>query len=73
MRCDMPAHNLELGDVATVVNFAPVPGSGEEGCVLEVYNAVGDLLATPTVPMEDVQPVQDNEILCVRKLLKPIV
>lgn len=72
MRCDLTKHNLEQGDVATVVDFAPEPETGEDGCVLEVYNAAGDLLASMTVAIEDVQPLQVNEILCVRKVLKPI-
>ena len=72
VRRDLPTHNLEHGDVATVVDFAPDPDSGEDGCVLEFYTAAGDLLASITVSMEDVQPLQDNELLCVRKVLKPI-
>ena len=72
LRRELPSHHLERGDVATVVDFAPVPETGDEGCVLEVYNAVGELIGTVTVSEVDVQPLQDNEILCVRKLTKPI-
>jgi hypothetical protein len=72
MRCNVSRHNLEQGDVGTVVDFAPDPDSGEDGCVLEFYNATGELLAKVTVSQEDVQPLQFNEVLCVRKLLQPI-
>ena len=72
LRRDLPKHNLEHGDVATVVDFRPEPESGEDGCILEIYSAAGDLIATCTVAEEDVQSLQDNEILCVRKMLKPI-
>ncbi len=72
MRRDLSAHNLEHGDVGTVVDFAPDPDSGDDGCVLEIYSAAGDLIASCIVSEEDVQPLQDNEILCVRKMLKKI-
>jgi hypothetical protein len=70
LRRDLPEYNLLNGDVATVVDFAAIPDTGEEGCVLEAYSAVGELLATVTVPYSDIQPLQQNEIFCVRRVTK---
>ena len=36
---DLPEHQLKKGDVATLTDFIPHPHNGEEGCVLEVFDA----------------------------------
>lgn len=71
LRRDLPEYNLLNGDVATVVDFAAIPDTGEEGCVLEAYSAVGELFATVTVSLGDIKPLQKNEIFCVRRVNKP--
>jgi len=40
---DFPEHNLHQGDVATLIDYLPYPGNGEEGAILEVFNALVDL------------------------------
>jgi hypothetical protein len=67
---DLPEHQLKVGDVATLIDFVPHPQGGEAGCVLEVFNAVGDSLAVIVVPGSAVQALSENEILSVRGLVR---
>jgi Domain of unknown function (DUF4926) len=67
---DLPEYELRAGDIATLVDFVPHPGGGEEGCVLEIYNAVGDSLAVIAVPSSAIEVLRPDEILSVRTLAK---
>ena len=42
LRTSFPEHGLRAGDVATLVDFVPHPSSGPRGCVLELFNALGE-------------------------------
>ncbi len=70
LTCDLPEHQLRAGDVATLVDFVPHPSNGEEGCVLEVFNAVGESLAVIAVPISIVESLRSDEILTVRSFAK---
>jgi hypothetical protein len=48
----------------------PHPGGGEEGCVLEVFNALGDSIAVVTVKESEIESLQANEVLAIRRLAK---
>ena len=63
-------HNLKKGDVATLVDYVPHPNDGENGYVLEVFNAIGESIKTIAVPISAVEPLNDNEILTVRSLVE---
>jgi hypothetical protein len=66
---DIPEHTLRAGDVATLVDFADPPEPGaERGCVLEVFNAVGETLAVVIVPESAVQALRSDQIPSVRSL-----
>ena len=65
---DLPEHRLRAGDIATLVDFVPHPAGGEDGCVLEVYNAVGESIAVVAVPISAVSALRADEILSVRSL-----
>lgn len=65
---DLPEYKLEAGDIATLIDFVPHPTGGEEGCILEVFNAVGETIAVVTVPISSVEPLRSDEILTVRSL-----
>jgi hypothetical protein len=65
---DLPEHQLKAGDIATLVDFVPHPSGGEEGCVLEVFNAVGETIAVVTAPVSAVEALSADEILTVRSL-----
>jgi hypothetical protein len=70
LTCDLPEHQLKVGDVATLVDLVPHPTGGEEGCILEVFNAVGETIAVVTVPISAVEPLRADEILTVRSLVQ---
>ena len=65
---DLPEHRLRAGDIATLVDFVPHPDGGEDGCLLEVYNAVGESIAVVAVPISAVSALRADEILSVRSL-----
>ena len=70
LRRDVPEHALKKGDVATLIDYVPHPEDGEEGCVLEVFNAVGESIAVVILPESDVESLSADEILAVRPLTK---
>jgi hypothetical protein len=65
---DIAEHRLCAGDVACVVDFVPHPSAGEPGCVLEVFNAIGESIALVTVPVSAVEPLAADEVFAVRRL-----
>jgi len=67
---DQPSIGLKRGDVATLVDYAPHPSGGEAGRVLEIFNALGDSIAVVTVKESHVEPLQQDEVLAVRHLVK---
>ncbi len=68
LTCDVAEHQLCAGDVAYVVDFVPHPSGGEKGCVLEVFNALGESIAVVTVPVSAVEPLAADEVFAVRRL-----
>ncbi len=70
LRGDIESHGLRAGDLATLVDFVPHPEQGEDGCVLEVFNALGESLAVVIVPRSEIEALQADEILTVRHLAK---
>jgi Domain of unknown function (DUF4926) len=67
---DSPEYGLRSGDVAVLVDFVPHPSNGEEGCVLEVFNAIGESFAVIAVPISAVEVLRPDEILSMRFLAK---
>ena len=67
---DLHEHGLKRGDVATLVDSVPHPSGGAEGFVLEVTNALGDALQVVVVHATDIEPLNANEVLAVRTLVK---
>jgi hypothetical protein len=67
---DLPGHGLKVGDIAVLIDFVPHPSGGEEGCVLEVFNAIGESLTTIAVPISAVEALRSDEVLSVRSLAK---
>jgi hypothetical protein len=67
---DIPEEGLRRGDVATVVENLPgtEASGGEEGYMLEVFNAVGETIAVVAVPISAVQPLRASEVLNARPL-----
>jgi hypothetical protein len=70
LRRDLPEHGLKKGDVATLVDYVPHPEGGEQGCVLEVFNALGESIAVVAVRESEVEGLHADEVLSVRPLAK---
>jgi hypothetical protein len=67
---NFPEYQLQQGDIATLIDFVPHPTGGEMGCVLEVFNAIGESLKVITVPISAIKQLSDNEILSSRQLIQ---
>lgn len=67
---DLEEHGLRKGDVAVLVDYVPHPHGGEEGYLLEVFNALGESLAVIAVRASDAEPMKADEVLSVRHLAK---
>ena len=65
---DEPGLNLKKGDVATLIDHVPHPAGGEDGYVLEVFNALGESISVVTVKESHIEPLNANELLTVRQL-----
>lgn len=64
---DIAEKGLLKGDVATIVEYHPVP-DGEDGYSLEVFNVLGDTIAVITLPESALAPLTANEVFSVRAL-----
>lgn len=68
---DLPGEDLRRGDVAVVVE--QITGvDGEQGYVLEVFNALGETVKVVDVPNSAVVSLSANDIPAVRPLA-PVV
>lgn len=65
---DLPEHGLKTGDVAMLIDYLPHPDGGQDGCVLEVFNALGESIDVVIVPISDVKALQADEVMTVRSL-----
>ena len=65
---DIEEHALRKGDIAVLVDYVPHPEGGEEGCLLEVFNALGESIAVLAARTSDIEPMQADEVLAVRHL-----
>lgn len=69
---DLPEYGLRAGDIATLIDRVSHPSGGEEGCVLELFNAVGESLAVIAVPISAIEALRSDEILTVRSFPKAV-
>jgi len=63
---DIPAENLKKDDVAIVIDYVPHPTGGEEGAILEIFNAVGESIMVVTVPISAIAPLRSDQLPAVR-------
>jgi len=63
----IPEDGVQAGDVATLLDIVPGP-AGSKGAVLEFFNARGKTRLVTSVPVEDVEPLSDDEVFTVRRL-----
>lgn len=67
---DIPEHNLKRGDIATVIDYVAHPQGGEDGCILEVFNVLGESIAVITVPVSAVEPLRADQVPSARTLAR---
>lgn len=65
---NIPEENLKQGDVAVVVEYIPHPAGGEEGAILEIFNAIGESVAVATVPISAIKSLRADQVLMVREM-----
>lgn len=65
---DVPDEKLRAGDVAMLIDYVPHPRGGEEGAVLEVFNAVGESITVVVVPGSAIAPLRADQVPAVRVL-----
>lgn len=65
---DIREHNLKRGDVVMLIDNVTHPSDGEDGYILEVFNATGDSMAVFTVPVSAVEKLPSDAVLTVRPL-----
>ena len=70
IRRDVPQFHLLRGDLATLIDHVPHPSGGEDGVVLEVFNALGEAIAVVTVPESDIEILHSDEVFSVRSLAR---
>ena len=61
LKRDFSEHNLKKGDVAMLIDSVPHPRGGEDGCVLEIFNAAGESINVIIVPMSAVGPLREDK------------
>ncbi len=67
---NIPQYHLKAGDIATLIDFVPHPNQGEDGCILEVFNAIGESIAIVTVPKSAIKPLKADDILTIRSYVQ---
>jgi len=70
LRVDVPADNLKAGDVARLVDIVPGLPGGEEGAVIEVFNALGHSICVTSVRVSQLEPLREDEVFTVRRLAR---
>ncbi len=65
---DMPEEGLKKGDVAWLIDYLEQTADGEEGCVLEVFNALGESIHVVAVPVSTIEPLRADQVPAVRSL-----
>ena len=65
---DIPEADLRAGDVATLLDYVAHPSEGEEGAILEIFNALGESTKVVTVPASSIAPLRADHFPAVRTL-----
>jgi hypothetical protein len=67
---DVPDENVKAGDVGMLVDYVAHPTGGEEGAILEIFNALGESVSVAIVPVSTIEPLRPEHLPSVR-LSKP--
>ena len=63
---DLPDSHLRRGDIVKLVDELTAP-DGTPGYAVEVLNALGDTIDVCTVPASALEPLRQDDVLCVRR------
>jgi hypothetical protein len=63
---DFPELKVVSGDIAILNDYA-IDKYGNEGCVLEIYTAAGKFVGVVTLPIENIEPLRQEDRLSVRR------
>jgi hypothetical protein len=69
---DFPEYNLKKGDIVTLVDYVDHPDGRESGCIIEIFNAVGESIDVVTVPVSGIETLSSDEILSIRHYSKAV-
>lgn len=59
---------LKRGDLATLVDYVTHSSGGEDGAILEVFNALGESIAVVTVKVSEIEALRADQIPTVRRV-----
>ena len=65
---DIPETRLKTGDIATLIDYLDHPHGGEEGCILEVFNVLGESIDVITVPISAIDSLRADQVPSARSL-----
>jgi hypothetical protein len=65
---DIPQEHVQRGDLAMFIDTLPDPNGGEEGAVLEIFNAVGESIRVLAVPISAIEPPRPEYVPAVRMI-----
>ncbi|MBZ0315720.1 MAG: DUF4926 domain-containing protein [Anaerolineae bacterium] len=65
---DLPTENLRQGDVAWLLDTVPDKSGGEDGCVLEIFNMLGESIRVAIVPASAIEPLRADLVPSVREI-----
>jgi hypothetical protein len=67
---DVPEARLKVGDIAILIDYLDHPQGGEPGCILEVFNVLGESIDVITVPLSAVESPRADQVPSARTLAR---
>ena len=71
LNTDLPECGLMRGDIVKLVDDLTA-GDGTRGYAVEIFNARGETVDVQMIPASAVNPLREDEILCVRPRLAAV-
>ena len=65
---NVPEEKLKRGDLAWVIEYLEHPEGGEDGAIIEIFNALGESLRIATVPVSAIAPLRPDQVPAVGEL-----
>ena len=64
---DFPQFNLKAGDIVMYIEHLINP-QGQEGAIVEIFNAIGDSLGIATLPLSAIASITSDYLPAVRPM-----